>query len=341
MRRRTPPEAQRIRPAVAAWIAAALAAVGCSSEPERHTPTWADAAPVVHRSRTERQPTQPARHAGPVVPDRGATPTGTARTPRTPTDPPDPERSLPDLPDVDPAKGSAPPDAGPQHGTAGDNGGPGASAPIGPISPISPNAGDHGTARPGAAVGVVEPSPPADAVVAVADATDQASEPLDPREAKQRAGRFLERLQGEEEDARKAYEELCRVDPRLIPALIRHVQSDRKTKLRELAVVVLQKNFARYDDAADQFVYLIDGLSPFLLDDIATGKVRFGRYRGASRVRITRFDGFPVGVVVRAALLNRIKGRRFPPYRSSTRQMARWWRDYHRMATAKAERGAS
>jgi hypothetical protein len=48
------------------------------------------------------------------------------------------------------------------------------------------------------------------------------------------------------------------------------------------------------------------------------------------KVTIDRFDGFPIGVVMRAALINRFKSDRYPRAIDHTQELARWWRAYYR-----------
>ena len=157
-------------------------------------------------------------------------------------------------------------------------------------------------------------------------------EALDRDTIRERVRQYIRRLRGDKEDALAAYRELCKVDARLIPALLTQVESRKRTRLERLQIVVLQRNFSRYDQKTGEFIYLIQGLSPFYVDDVGAGKIRRGPYRGrGSHVHIRREGGFPVGVVLRAALLNRIKGERFPSF-SSERNLRAWWKDYYLLA---------
>ncbi len=134
---------------------------------------------------------------------------------------------------------------------------------------------------------------------------------------------YIRRLKADEDTALEAYRELWDVDKELIPELIEHTDDRDKSGLRELAVLVLDpKKFYRQDkDGAP--IYTIPGLGAFELDDIAAGKVRAG-----AKAVIRNFERFPVGVVVRAALVNRFRSSDYPSG-DDQRDLKGWWRRYY------------
>lgn len=138
---------------------------------------------------------------------------------------------------------------------------------------------------------------------------------------------LLRRLAGPAALARKAYVELWGVGKGQIPGLIRQVNSKQLTRLIELDLLVLQKDFARYDEKEKRWYYWIKGMGNFEIDDIAMNKVS-GR-KGAVRVRMKKFGGFPLGVVIRAGLLNRFRSIRFPAV-DDRKYLSRWWNLFYK-----------
>ena len=137
---------------------------------------------------------------------------------------------------------------------------------------------------------------------------------------------LLRRLAGPPALARKAYVELWGVGKEQIPELIRQVDSKQLTRLIELDLLVLQKGFARYDEKEKRWYYWIKGMGNFEIDDIAMSKIP-GR-KGSVRVRMKKFGGFPLGVVVRAGLLNRFRSTRFPGV-DDRKYLSRWWKLFY------------
>ncbi len=133
---------------------------------------------------------------------------------------------------------------------------------------------------------------------------------------------LLKRLAGPPALARKTYVQLWGVGKEQIPGLIRQVDSKQLTRLIELDLLVLQKGFARYDEKEKRWYYWIKGMGNFEIDDIAMSKVP-GR-KDAVRVRMKKFGGFPLGVVIRAGLLNRFRSTRFPGV-DDRKYLSRWW----------------
>ena len=138
---------------------------------------------------------------------------------------------------------------------------------------------------------------------------------------------MLEYLTGPAPKAQKAYKVLWGVDKKQIPSLVAHVGDNVRTKIRELDLLVLQHDFARYDEKSQRWFYLIKGMGNFVIDDIAMNKVT--RPKGAVRVRLKNFKGFPLGVVLRAGLLNRFRSTRFPGL-DDRKFIVQWWQLFYR-----------
>ncbi|MCZ6796068.1 MAG: hypothetical protein O7J95_20865 [Planctomycetota bacterium] len=139
---------------------------------------------------------------------------------------------------------------------------------------------------------------------------------------------FVRRLRSpDEKDA--AYRELARVPAELIPDLIEEVENPLSSQMYVLDILVFQDDFTRFDEKEKRFYYFIKGLGQFELDDIAIGKIRRGRW--GNKVRLKNYTkGFPVGLVLRAAMLNRFRSRRLPVQDDS--DVKSWWREYYRRA---------
>ena len=138
---------------------------------------------------------------------------------------------------------------------------------------------------------------------------------------------MLEYLTGPAPRAQKAYKVLWGIDKKQIPSLVAHVGDNVRTKIRELDLLVLQHDFARYDEKSQRWFYLIKGMGNFVIDDIAMNKVT--RPKGAVRVRLKNFKGFPLGVVLRAGLLNRFRSTRFPGL-DDRKFIVQWWQLFYR-----------
>ena len=139
---------------------------------------------------------------------------------------------------------------------------------------------------------------------------------------------MLEYLTGPAPKAQKAYKVLWGIDKKQIPSLVAHVGDNALTKIRELDLLVLQHDFARYDEKSRRWFYLIKGMGSFEIDDLAMNKVT--RPKGAVRVRLKSFKGFPLGVVLRAGLLNRFRSTRFPGI-DDRKFIGQWWQMYYRL----------
>lgn len=151
--------------------------------------------------------------------------------------------------------------------------------------------------------------------------------PLTPEEIHERVSEILERLAGADvTDAAAAYRRLWEVRADLIPSLILETTGKRRTSLREIAVLVLDtKRFVRLDEKRQMLVYAIPGMGDYRYEELAAGRALSGR---AAKVVLRDRDGFPVGVVIRAALVNRFRSLDYPSGGDQP-DLVGWWRRYY------------
>jgi hypothetical protein len=156
--------------------------------------------------------------------------------------------------------------------------------------------------------------------------------PKEPRSARRPAPEvsdILLRLQSTPEEAGKAYREIWEAPRGLIPKLIPEVANPEPSALRELAVLVLDKDFAQVDSKDGTVAYDIPGMGKVKYDDIVVGKAPRGL-----KVILRRLDKpFPVGSVVRAGLLNRFRSTEYPGGSDVSDPVGWWQRFYDRVRT--------
>ena len=176
----------------------------------------------------------------------------------------------------------------------------------------------------GAAAGRAAPPAPS----SQGEGKDKVKPPEARKSSAEKTRLMLEYLTGPAPRAQKAYKVLWGIDKKQIPSLVAHVGDNALTKIRELDLLVLQHDFARYDEKSRRWFYLIKGMGSFEIDDLAMNKVT--RPKGAVRVRLKSFKGFPLGVVLRAGLLNRFRSTRFPGI-DDRKFIGQWWQMYYRL----------
>lgn len=138
-------------------------------------------------------------------------------------------------------------------------------------------------------------------------------------------GDYLRRLRSKDlKDAEAAFRELWEVEKRLVPTLLRHVEDDRRTFLTELPVIVFV-SVAQQDANSEEWVYYVPGLGGVRFDDLASGRAR---RPNSYKVVLKRRSGFPLGAVVRAALLNRFRSPDYPSG-DDRRDPSGWWYKYY------------
>lgn len=142
---------------------------------------------------------------------------------------------------------------------------------------------------------------------------------------KARVARLIRRLQSNPTEAGQAFRELWEVKRELIPALVREVENATPSALRELQILVVDTaRFAEVDPSEEHVLtYRIPGMGDCAYDDIAAGPVPKGY-----RVKLTRYARFPVGVVIRAGLINRFRSKDYP--RRPDDHLVVWWMDFYR-----------
>ena len=125
------------------------------------------------------------------------------------------------------------------------------------------------------------------------------------------------------EMARAAYIQLWTVNKDWVPQLLEQVANAAPTRLTSLRVVAFDK--IGQPGADGELVYYVPGLGGTLIDDISGG---IARHRQHYDVRIKQKRGFPVGVVVRAGLLNRFRSKDYPSG-DDRADPKRWWIQYY------------
>jgi hypothetical protein len=151
--------------------------------------------------------------------------------------------------------------------------------------------------------------------------------------------------------AEDALRELWEVEAKLIPALILEVENPEPSALSELKILVADKEgFTRlrnvgmgpcsevvvYEEpGVGKLVHDIQGMGSFEYEELSSGPAQHGR---SVRVVVRRStlslaEGprhFPVGVVIRSALINRFRTAEKPPF-DHRRDIVRWWQALYQM----------
>ncbi|MBN1443839.1 MAG: hypothetical protein JXA90_14105 [Planctomycetes bacterium] len=172
-----------------------------------------------------------------------------------------------------------------------------------------------------------QPRPPDRSPDPAGGAAAGSARPIAPTPA-ERVQSYLERLQGEPAEAERAYREIARAPAELIPLLVEEVDNPRPSSLRTLEVLSLQtgQEIIRRDDSDGVLYYLVRGMGKIGFDDIGMGPRR--GTAGGVRIRYHNIqESFPVGVVLRGALITRFQSRDFPPLDDADAKL--WWRAFH------------
>ncbi|HVR76437.1 MAG TPA: hypothetical protein VMT52_19060 [Planctomycetota bacterium] len=166
-------------------------------------------------------------------------------------------------------------------------------------------------------------------------------EPAPVRRAEEIAGdvaRFLERLRAAPDEAAGAFRELWTIEASWIPALIREVRNPDPSGLSELQILITDRaHFEQgnlgVDVKGDGVVYDVPGMGVVEYDDIAFGPTKSGK---GLRVVIRNFRGkrFTVGVVLRAALLNRFRSNDYPGGDHRLDPLG-WWQNFYERVRAR------
>lgn len=154
---------------------------------------------------------------------------------------------------------------------------------------------------------------------------DEAQQPALRRRSRQ-VDDYIRQLQGNPKQAAVVFRKLWELPSHLVPYLVREVDHEAPSSLKELSILVLNTDtFVRFDpDTQEILGYKIPGMGDVVFDQIASGKVARGY-----RVTLRHRRGFAVGVVVRAALINRFRSTNYPAGDARGRA-AGWWDAFYR-----------
>jgi hypothetical protein len=141
---------------------------------------------------------------------------------------------------------------------------------------------------------------------------------------------YLGRLQSTPEAAGEAFRELWEAPPAILPALILEAQNDRPSGLKDLTILVIDKQRFLSVDEEGNCLYDIPGLRGVKYDDIVVGNAP----RGLKVVLRRLKQPFPVGVVVRAALINRFRSPDVPAGDDAANPV-RWWQEFYERRKAR------
>ena len=129
--------------------------------------------------------------------------------------------------------------------------------------------------------------------------------------------------------AGEAYWKLAEIEARHIPELISLVRSTEKTSLTELRILVMDAEFQGF------LASRIPGMGLMERPESGwkgyDGRLACGLAPNGKGIdtRMKKTAGFALGVVVRAALLNRFRSSRFPRGIDHTRELESWWWAYY------------
>jgi hypothetical protein len=171
------------------------------------------------------------------------------------------------------------------------------------------------------------PAPPSAKPPAAVDKGTASASRLREEEIKE----YLKRLSSSPEEAGEAFRELWEVPKDLIPQLILEVTNKDPSALKELQILVLEKRgIVRLGEEEGELHYVIPGMCNFEVDQVAAGPAKSGN---GLKVILRNKKGFPLGVVVRAALVNRFRSADHPALDDRADCLGWWQSFYDRMAS--------
>jgi hypothetical protein len=152
-------------------------------------------------------------------------------------------------------------------------------------------------------------------------------------------------LKGEEAEAERAFKRLWAVRAELIPELIAEVTSSERTGVERIEIFVADKDFVQHgkpflasDIPGMGAMEVLDGDGGVVRQSYTKKSYSPARNGQGYRVVIDDLRGFPLGVVLRAAMINRfalaVKENRLPAPRypqgvDHRRHLGAWWRAYY------------
>jgi hypothetical protein len=143
-----------------------------------------------------------------------------------------------------------------------------------------------------------------------------------------------------------AFWKLASVAKEHIPALIREVESEEPTRLTRIKMIVLEKDFVgerklllanrmhglgKMEDVAEEDGQTVVQSKEYT--DISYG-IKNKRYQ----MVLDRIGGFPLGIVIRAGLINRFLSTRYPSWSDddpAPGKLVDWWRAYYELSRDK------
>jgi hypothetical protein len=172
---------------------------------------------------------------------------------------------------------------------------------------------------------------PGEAPAVKPPATPGKGEPAISRLWEEEVKEYLKRLSSSREEANEAFRELWEVPRALIPRLILEVTNTSPSALTELKILVLEKRgVARLGEVEGEIHYVIPGMCNFEVDEVAAGPAKSGK---GLKVVLRNRKGFSLGVVVRAALMNRFRSSEHPGGDDRIDCLGWWQSFYDRMAS--------
>ena len=176
---------------------------------------------------------------------------------------------------------------------------------------------------------------------------DEAADKQSPRRRKysSKLEKMLAALKKDGTSADAAFRSLSFIDPALIPECLDLVASSEQTRLERIRVIVPDKNYVQHGKPF--LVSNIPGMG--LMEDFDSAgepvelhyskkSYNLDRRWGGYIVVVDNWNGFPLGVAVRAALLNRIQSRAYPTGIDHRRHLRSWWNAYYRNVMRRIER---
>ena len=164
-----------------------------------------------------------------------------------------------------------------------------------------------------------------------------ADPPAQRASAREEIREHISRLRGSAESGNDALKELWEVEARLIPDLILELESAATTQIRELKILIpdkeqFTKRYVGLDAKGQGFVYEIPGMGTVVYDDLATGPAK-GKGLKLILKRFSTSAPFTVGEALRSALLNRFRSGNYPAgdHRSN---LIGWWQKYYEQVRA-------
>jgi hypothetical protein len=146
-----------------------------------------------------------------------------------------------------------------------------------------------------------------------------------------------------DDDLRKveaAFWRLASISKEHIPALIREVESTESTKITRIKAIILEKDFV--GERKHLLATRVHGLGKMEDLDEEDGQtvvrskdytdISYGIKNKKYQMVIDRVGGFPLGIVIRAGLINRFLSTRYPGFTDddpAPGKLVAWWKAYY------------